>query len=102
VLKGNTHPLELPEFDLGTAPATVPMQRMLLVLKRSPELPEFSKMCASCDMQVSAGKTRNEIIRVGVLPFSIAARFANLAVSLPQYQFASHRKLIRNNLHAHG
>jgi hypothetical protein len=36
-------------------------------------------------------KTRNEIIRVGVLQFFIAARFVNLAVSLPQYQFASHR-----------
>ncbi|HLZ42538.1 MAG TPA: Ig-like domain repeat protein [Candidatus Sulfotelmatobacter sp.] len=35
VLKGNTHPLARPEFDLGTAPATLPMQRMLLVLKRS-------------------------------------------------------------------
>lgn len=37
VLKGNTHRLARPEFDLGTAPATLPMQRMLLVLKRSPE-----------------------------------------------------------------
>jgi hypothetical protein len=37
VLKGNTHPLARPEFDLGTAPAMLPMQRMLLVLKRSPE-----------------------------------------------------------------
>jgi subtilase family serine protease len=37
VLKGNTHPLARPQFDLGTAPATLPMQRMLLVLKRSPE-----------------------------------------------------------------
>lgn len=36
-LKGNTHPLARPEFDLGTAPASLPMQRMLLVLKRSPE-----------------------------------------------------------------
>jgi hypothetical protein len=36
-LKGNTHPLARPEFDLGTAPATLPMDRMLLVLKRSPE-----------------------------------------------------------------
>ena len=36
VLKGNTHPLARPEFDLGTAAATLPMQRMLLVLKRSP------------------------------------------------------------------
>jgi hypothetical protein len=35
-------------------------------------------------------KTRNEIIRVGVLQFFIAAGFVNLAVSLPQYQFASH------------
>jgi hypothetical protein len=37
VLQGNTYPLARPEFDLGTAPATLPMQRMLLVLKRSPE-----------------------------------------------------------------
>ena len=36
-LKGNTHRLARKEFDLGTAPATLPMQRMLLVLKRSPE-----------------------------------------------------------------
>ncbi len=37
VLKGNTHRLARPEFDLGTAPATLPMQRMLLVLRRSSE-----------------------------------------------------------------
>jgi pro-kumamolisin-like protein/Big-like domain-containing protein len=37
VLKGNTHPLARPEFDLGTAPASLPVERMLLVLKRSPE-----------------------------------------------------------------
>jgi subtilase family serine protease len=37
VLKGNMHPFARPEFGLGTAPATLPMQRMLLVLKRSPE-----------------------------------------------------------------
>jgi serine/threonine protein kinase len=47
-------------------------------------------MCDSCDMQVSVGKNSNEIIRVGVLQFFIAARFVKLAVSLPQYQFASH------------
>jgi hypothetical protein len=34
-LAGNTHPLARPQFDLGTAPATLPLQRMLLVLKRS-------------------------------------------------------------------
>ncbi len=36
-LKGNTHPLARPQFDLGTAPATLSMDRMLLVLKRSPD-----------------------------------------------------------------
>src|SRR5271163_1493748 len=34
-LKGNTYPLARREFDLGTAPASLPMDRMLLVLKRS-------------------------------------------------------------------
>jgi hypothetical protein len=36
-LSGNTHPLARPEFDRGAAPSSLPMQRMLLVLKRSPE-----------------------------------------------------------------
>lgn len=36
-LDGNTHPLARPEFDLGTAPASLPMERMLLVLKRNTE-----------------------------------------------------------------
>jgi pseudomonalisin len=36
-LKGNTHPRARAEFDRGAAPANLPMQRMLLVLKRSPE-----------------------------------------------------------------
>jgi hypothetical protein len=34
VLRGNTHRLARPEFDLSSAPATLPMERMLLVLKR--------------------------------------------------------------------
>lgn len=37
VLKGNTHPLATPAFDQGPAPIDLPMNRMLLVLKRSPE-----------------------------------------------------------------
>jgi len=37
LLAGNTHPLARAEYDLGSAPATLPMERMLLVLKRSPE-----------------------------------------------------------------
>src|SRR5882762_10700254 len=36
-LPSNTHPLARPEFEQGEAPADLPMKRMLLVLKRSPE-----------------------------------------------------------------
>jgi hypothetical protein len=36
VLTGNTHPWALPQFDLGQATATLPMNRMELVLKRGP------------------------------------------------------------------
>ena len=36
-LTGNTHPWAQAQFDAGPAPASLPMQRMLLVLKRSPE-----------------------------------------------------------------
>jgi len=37
VLKGNVHPLARAQFQVGAAPQDLPMQRMLLVLKRSPE-----------------------------------------------------------------
>ncbi len=37
VLKGNTYPLARPKYDQGPAPASLPMNRMLLVLKASPE-----------------------------------------------------------------
>jgi len=37
VLKGNTHPLARQLFDRGAAPASLPMERMLLVLRRDPE-----------------------------------------------------------------
>jgi subtilase family serine protease len=38
VLRGNTYPLARAQYDRGAAPASLPMQRMLLVLKRSPAL----------------------------------------------------------------
>lgn len=37
LLKGNTHPYARPRFDQGEAPAALPMERMMLVLRRSPE-----------------------------------------------------------------
>jgi subtilase family serine protease len=36
-LRGNVHPLARAEFDRGVAPAELPMERMLLALKRSSE-----------------------------------------------------------------
>ena len=40
-LRGNVHPMAVPKFDRGTAPSTMPLERMLLVLKRSPEQDSF-------------------------------------------------------------
>jgi subtilase family serine protease len=37
LLKGNTFPLARPEYDQGAAPPSLPMENMLLVLKRSPQ-----------------------------------------------------------------
>jgi hypothetical protein len=37
LLKDNTHPLARPELDRGPAPPTLALDRMLLVLRRSPE-----------------------------------------------------------------
>src|SRR5882762_4513145 len=37
VLHGNRHPLARPEFDRGPAPLDLRLDRILLVLKRSPE-----------------------------------------------------------------
>jgi hypothetical protein len=37
LLQGNIHPLARAEFDRGAAPRSLPLERMLLVLKRSPE-----------------------------------------------------------------
>jgi hypothetical protein len=37
VLQGNTHPLARAEFDRGAAPASLPMENIQLVLKRTPE-----------------------------------------------------------------
>jgi hypothetical protein len=37
VLQGNTHPLARPQFDQGAAPPNLPMDRIMLVLKRSPD-----------------------------------------------------------------
>jgi hypothetical protein len=36
-LRGNTHPLARAEYDQGVAPQDLPMERMLLLLRRSPE-----------------------------------------------------------------
>ncbi|MGH6877559.1 MAG: S53 family peptidase, partial [Rhizomicrobium sp.] len=36
-LRGNVHPLARPEYDRGLAPASLPMDHMMLLLKRSPQ-----------------------------------------------------------------
>jgi hypothetical protein len=36
-LHGNVYPLARPEFDVGSTPATLPMNRIILALKMRPE-----------------------------------------------------------------
>jgi hypothetical protein len=48
-LRGNTHPLARPAFDQGVAPDDLLMDRMLLVLKRSPQ--QDSELRALLDAQ---------------------------------------------------
>lgn len=43
LMRGNMHPMARPEFDHGAAPDNLPLDRMFLVLKRSPEQDEALK-----------------------------------------------------------
>jgi Pro-kumamolisin, activation domain/Bacterial Ig-like domain (group 3)/FG-GAP-like repeat len=52
-LRGSVHPLARPEFDRGAAPADLPMQRMMMVLRRSPEQQQ------ALDVYVSSLRDRN-------------------------------------------
>jgi hypothetical protein len=52
-LRGNTHPLVRRALDLGIAPASLPMQHMILVLKRSAE--QESALRALLDAQQTKG-----------------------------------------------
>jgi len=52
-LAHNTHPWARAEFDRGAAPADLPMERMLLVLRRSPE--QESALADLLDRQQDAG-----------------------------------------------
>ena len=54
-LRGNTHPLAQPQFDRGAAPPDLPMERMLLVLKRSDA--QEAALQALLDAQQDPGST---------------------------------------------
>jgi len=43
VLKGNTHPMARQAFDRGSAPGSLPMNRMLLVLRHAPDRKQPSR-----------------------------------------------------------
>src|SRR5258705_5243211 len=55
LLRGNTHPLALAKFDRGAALPTMPLERMLLVLKRSPE--QDSALISLLDQQQDKSST---------------------------------------------
>src|SRR6202021_2289459 len=98
LLQPPSHPSLTGRANAGYARATPRRQSALVSLATSLSRPISDthgclslKRCALPAICWSPwAKTRNEIIRVGVLQFFMAARFANLAVSLPRHQFASH------------
>src|SRR5579883_1976409 len=59
-LKGNTHPLARAQFDRGAAAPTLALERMLLVLKRSPE--QEAALITLLDQQ---GTHRHRVLRHG-------------------------------------
>ena len=44
VLKGNTHPLARAQYDRGPAPSNLPLDRMLLILRRTPSQEDALKL----------------------------------------------------------
>jgi len=54
-LTGNIHPLARQEFDRGPAPGGLPMERLLLVLKRSPEQETALSSLLEQQQDVSSG-----------------------------------------------
>ena len=79
-LKGNTHPLARPEFDLGTAPADLPMQRMLLVLKRGPDQETALRKLLD-DQQDKSVAELPQVANAGVVRCAIRANRQRLADS---------------------
>jgi hypothetical protein len=58
-LTGNTHPLARAKFDQGAVPANFSMDRMLLVLKRSPE--QEAALEAFMRLQTTSGSRRSSL-----------------------------------------
>jgi hypothetical protein len=70
VLHGNTPPLARTEFDRGAAPATLPMENIQLVLKRSPE-----QEAALAELLREQQDPSSPNFHKGVTPEEFGARF---------------------------
>ena len=71
VLRGNTYPLARAKYDRGAAPASLPMQRMLLVLKRGPDWKPRSSAARPAARQILAELPRlahSRAIRPAIRP----------------------------------
>lgn len=70
VLQGNTHPLARAEFDQGAAPASLPMENIQLVLKRTPE-----QEAALAELLREQQDPSSPNFHKGVTPQEFGARF---------------------------
>ena len=114
-LQGNTHPLARPEFDRGAAPADLPMNRMLLVLKRSPEQeaalrrliddqqdkasPNFHKWLTPEEFGQQFGPTDQDIQTVTLWLQSHGFQVAQVAKGRTVIEFSGSAAQVREALH---
>src|SRR5579872_5021122 len=126
-LRGNTHPLARPEFDLGTADGSLPMKRMLLVLKRSDDQeaalrkllddqqdkhsPNYHKWLtpekfgqqfgpADADMQTIAGWLQSHGFEVGSTKGRTVLEFSGTAAQVEEaFHTTIHKYLVNGEQH---
>jgi hypothetical protein len=114
-LRGNTYPLARPEHDRGAAPDSLPMERMLLVLTRSPEQevalttlldeqqdrssPNFHRWLTPEQFGQQFGPADADIQAVTGWLMSQGFRVNNVAKGRTVIEFSGDAGLVRNGFH---
>jgi subtilase family serine protease len=114
-LRGNTHPFARPQFDQGTAPPDLPMERMMLVLKHSPEQeaalerlmaeqldkssPNFHRWLTPEEFGQKFGPNDADIQRISSWLTSHGFQINSVAKGRNVIEFSGHASQVREALH---